>query len=126
MTKTETSCDRNGSDWIGQTEKSCSDEFVPGRGKPGGKWACFAADRSGVRFSGGSYQDLANWNCSPLTRRTLWGGAAEPIYRTHTTLDKSYTNRPFKHLFLALQDHCVSMQFFNFLVIEIQAKGILM
>jgi len=37
---------------------------------PGGK--CRSA-RSGVRFSTGSYQNLKNWCCSLLARRTLCG-----------------------------------------------------
>ena len=40
-----------------------------------GKCGRFGAGRSGVRLSAGSYQDLVNWYCSLLIRRTVWGRA---------------------------------------------------
>jgi len=47
-----------------------------------GKCARFGAGRSGVRLSAGSYQDLVNWYCSLLTRRTVCGRAAGNTLRT--------------------------------------------
>jgi len=42
----------------------------------------FGAGRSRVRLSAGSYQDLVNWFCSLLTRRTVCGRAAGNSPRT--------------------------------------------
>jgi len=48
----------------------------------GGKCVRCDAGRSKVRLSAGSYQDLANWYCSPLARRTVYGRTAGNTTRT--------------------------------------------
>ena len=48
-----------------------------------GKCVRFDAGRSRVRLSVRSYQHLANWYCSLLTRRTVCGRAAGNTPRTH-------------------------------------------
>jgi len=47
-----------------------------------GKRVRFGAGRSSIRLSAGSYQDLVNWYCSLLTRRTVYGRAAGNTTRT--------------------------------------------
>jgi len=44
-----------------------------------GKCVPFDAGRSRVRLSAGSYQDLVNWYCSFLTRRTVCGRAVKTL-----------------------------------------------
>jgi len=55
--------------------------------------------RSRVRLSAGSYQDLVNWYCSLLTRRTVCGRAARNTPRTHKQ------TRNCANSVVALQDH---------------------
>jgi len=53
-----------------------------------------------IRFSAGSYQDLANWYCSIFTRRTVCKRAAGNTPRTQKQI-RNCTNSV-----VALQDHC--------------------
>ena len=49
-----------------------------------GKCVHLGAGRSRVRLPGGSYQDLVNWYCNLLTRRTVHGRAAGNKSRPQT------------------------------------------
>ena len=71
-----------------------------------GKCVRFGAGWSRVRLSSGSYQDLVNWYCSLLTRRTVYGRAAGNSTRTTTKINK--WNEPWncRNSVVALQDHC--------------------
>jgi len=69
---------------------------------PGSKCVRFGAGRSRVRLLAGSYQDLVNWYCRLLTRRTVYGRAAVNTPRTqHNTKPEICTNSV-----VALHDHC--------------------
>ena len=60
-----------------------------------------------VRLSAGSYQDLVNWYCSLLTRRTVCGRAAGNALRTQKQPEwKSVNAEIVRNSVLALQDHC--------------------
>ena len=65
-----------------------------------GKCVRFGAGRSRVRLSAGAYQDLVNWYCSLLTRRTMCGRTAGNTPRTQKQ------TRNCKNSVVALQDHC--------------------
>ena len=56
-----------------------------------GTCARFGAGRSGVRLSAGSYQDLVNWYCSLLIRRTVCGRAAGNTLRTQNRSERNET-----------------------------------
>jgi len=84
-----------------------------------GKCVRFGAGRSRGRLLAGSYQDLVNWYCSLLTRRTVYGRAAELPYTIRCTEElqgtqsEHKTNQPSENeprnctiSVLALQDHC--------------------
>ena len=58
---------------------------------PIGKCVRFGAGRSRVRLSAGSYQDLVNWCCSLLTRRTVCGRAAGNTLRTQNRSGRNET-----------------------------------
>jgi len=58
-----------------------------------------------VRLSAGSYQDLINWYCSLLTRRTVCGRAAGNTPRSQTQTEW-HESRNWTNSVLALQDHC--------------------
>jgi len=70
-----------------------------------GKCVRFGAGRSRGWLLAGSYQDLVNWYCSLLTRRTVYGRAAGNTIRTH---NQPSENEPRNCTIsvLALQDHC--------------------
>jgi len=51
----------------------------------------FGADRSRVRLSAGSNQDLVNWYCSLLTRRTVCGRAAGNTLSTQNRSERNAT-----------------------------------
>jgi len=67
-----------------------------------GKCVRFGAGRSRVRES---YQDLVNWYCSLLTRRTVCGRSAGNTPRTQTNTEWNETINCTNSV-VALQDHC--------------------
>ena len=56
--------------------------------------------------SAGSNQDLVNWYCSLLTRRTVYRGAAGTSPRTTTKINKWNETWNCSNSVVALQDHC--------------------
>ena len=60
----------------------------------------------GRELSAGSYQDLVNWYCSLLTRRTVYGRAAGNSPRTTTTINQWNETWNCRNSVVALQDHC--------------------
>ena len=70
-----------------------------------GKCVRFGAGRSRGRLLAGSYQDLVNWYCSLLTRRTVYGRAAGNTPRTQNQPSETEP-RNCTISVLALQDHC--------------------
>ena len=70
-----------------------------------GKCVRFGAGRSKVRLLAGSYQDLVNWYCSLITRRTVCGRAAGNSPRTQNNPSENEPSNCTISV-LALQDHC--------------------
>jgi len=60
----------------------------------------------GREFLAVSYQDLVNWYCSLLTRRTVYGRAAGNSPRTTTKINKWKGTWNCRNSVVALQDHC--------------------
>jgi len=66
-----------------------------------------SASASVLVLSTGSYQDVINWYCSLLTRRTVCGRAAGNTLRTQKQPEwKSVNAEIVRNSVLALQDHC--------------------
>jgi len=70
-----------------------------------GKCVRFGAGRSRFHLSVGSYQDLMDWYCSLLTRRTVCGRAAGNTPRTQKQTEWNET-RYCTNSIGVLQDHC--------------------
>ena len=66
-------------------------DFHLTRPRAGIKCARFGAGRSGVWLSAGSWQDLVNWYCSLLTRRTVCGRSAGNTISTQNRSERNET-----------------------------------